>query len=70
MVDYLNDFHRYYNLHIQFNTTIQNLKPISAQTMTCSSKACSFSVIPRFQMSDQDKNYYTCGLVFDALRIC
>ena len=38
MVDYLNDFHRYYNLHIQFNTTVQNLKP----TTTCDSKIVHF----------------------------
>lgn len=63
MVDYLNDFYRYYNLHIQFNTTIGNLKSISEQTTTCHSRDCSFSSIPRFQMNDQHENRYTCGLV-------
>ncbi|CAF1181873.1 unnamed protein product [Adineta steineri] len=66
MVDYLNDFHRYYNLHIQFNTTIQNLKPISKHTTTCTSKDCSYSMIPRFQMNDQHEYPYTCGIVIVA----
>lgn len=64
MVDYLNDFSRYYHLHIQFNTTIENLKPISEQTTTCDSKDCSYSSLARFHMNDQHKNRYTCGLVF------
>ncbi|CAF1007257.1 unnamed protein product [Rotaria sp. Silwood1] len=66
MVDYLNDFYRYYNLHIQFNTTIKNIKPISEQTTTCDSKDCSFSSIARFRMNDQHDNQYTCGIVIVA----
>ncbi|CAF4018527.1 unnamed protein product [Rotaria sp. Silwood2] len=66
MVDYLNDFYRYYNLHIQFNTTIKNLEPISEQTTTCNSKDCSFSSIARFRMNDQHDNRYTCGIVIVA----
>ncbi len=50
MVDYLNDFYRYYNLHIQFNTTILNLKPIDS----------------RFEMNDQHGNQFTCGIVIVA----
>ncbi|CAF1342999.1 unnamed protein product [Rotaria sordida] len=66
MVDYLNDFYRYYNLHIQFNTTIKNLQPISEQTTTCDSKDCSFASIARFRMNDQHDNRYTCGIVIVA----
>lgn len=62
LVDYLNDFHRYYNLHIQFNTTIKDLQPISEEINTCSSKDCSFLSTPRFRMKDQNNKKYTCGL--------
>jgi hypothetical protein len=64
MVDYLNDFYRYYNLQIQFNTTISNLKPISEPT-----KDRSSSSIPHFHMNDQHGNQYSCGFVFRCKNI-
>ncbi|UJR13885.1 hypothetical protein I4U23_000892 [Adineta vaga] len=66
MIDYLNDFSHHYKLHIQFNTTIENLQPISQQTTTCHSKECSYSSIIRFHMNDQHQNRYTCGMVIVA----
>ncbi|CAF4124910.1 unnamed protein product [Rotaria socialis] len=66
MVNYLNDFYRHHNLHIQLNITIKNLKPISEQTTTCSSKDCSFLSTARFRMNDQYDNSYTCGIVIVA----
>ena len=64
MVEYLNDFYRHNQLHVQFNTTISNLRPSpadSCQARECPSSSTNNELIRRFRMNDQHGKQYTCG---------
>lgn len=55
LVEYLNDFYRHFDLRIEFNTTIRNLKPLTIDEQVEGK---------RFHMNDENGRSMSCRFVF------